>query len=382
LSPRAVSPQLLATEVQLDVGLERHIDNGGSLISRSLPGGDPEFFLASIDTRLWTPRIVAISNGPAVVGLMFAKERKVMGMRSGLIYADDTLGGMVAAERSLRSQVFEAGVAHLMSCKGTRGLRLLVPQSGPAVSIIQRRTQPSAQHPPMDVHYVSRSSYHPVLPLGDSYEGFLESMGKQTRRNFRYYRRRLESRGHHHVSEMSLDQFERAAKRLEGLNVIGSHRGGTPRAMRMLKAVERPVLMGLRHENGEWLSIVGGWREGDRIVVFIQMNNDQDYPEDSLCTVARACLIDTAIQQGTRELVFWAGVGLPLARYCSPVPTLDVHLDARTLFWRTTRRIVAAVSPMLSGKVAELAHWVVPARTDAPDSHAVNLAYPASMDQE
>src|ERR1700685_3556432 len=92
-----------------------------------LLGCDPAFFLASVDGARWTPRILTISSGSSVVGFLFAKERKIAGLRSGLIYADDTLGGMVAAEAGLEEQVFEAGVSYLMYSSGARGLRLLVP---------------------------------------------------------------------------------------------------------------------------------------------------------------------------------------------------------------------------------------------------------------
>ena len=55
-----------------------------------------------------------------------------------------------------------------------------------------------------------------------------------------------------------------------------------------MSQVQRPMLTGLRGPDGEWLSILGGWYEGDQAVVFLQMNNDQGYPQDSLCARSRA----------------------------------------------------------------------------------------------
>ena len=336
---------------------QSRVRDGGVPSEPELLGCDPAFFLASVDGSRWTPRILTISSGASVVGFLFAKERKVAGLRSGLIYADDALGMMVAAKPGLEEQVFEAGVSHLMFSLGARGLRLLVPPSGYAMNAIRHLVQES----PLDVHY-GRSDHHTELPLGESYEAFLKGLGDKTRRNFRYYRRRFESRGHLVVPQMGFSVFEQAAHRLEKLNVTGSGRNGILRAMRMLNTVKQPLLMGLRHENGEWLSILGGWYEADRVVVFMQMNNEREFPQESLCTVARSYLIDAVIQCGFRKLVFWAGVGGPIARYCIPVPALGVYLDARTPLWRATRRVVALTTSLLPRKASVLANWVSPAQ--------------------
>jgi hypothetical protein len=336
---------------------QSRVRDGGVPSEPELLGCDPAFFLASVDGARWTPRILTISSGASVVGFLFAKERKFAGLRLGLIYADDVLGMMVAAKPGLEEQVFEAGLSHLMFSSGARGLRLLVPPTGYAMNAIRRLAQES----PLDVH-CGGSDHHTELPLGGSYEAFLKGLGDKTRRNFRYYRRRFESRGHLIVPQMGLSVFEQAAYTFEKLNVIGAGRNGIRRAMRMLKTAKRPLLMGLRHENGEWLSILGGWYEGDRVVVFMQMNNEREFPQESLCTVARSYLIEAAIQGGFRKLVFWAGVGGPIARYCVPVPALGVYLDARTPLWRATRRVVALTASLLPRKASELANWVSPAQ--------------------
>jgi hypothetical protein len=357
-SAHAAQLRLVTTETRFRAHQSQsRVRDGGVPREPELLGCDPAFFLASVDGARWIPRVLTISSGASIVGFLFAKERKFAGLHLGLIYADDVLGMMIAAKPGLEEQVFEAGLSHLMFSSGAHGLRLLVPPSGYAMNAIRRLTQES----PLDVHY-GRSDHHTELPLGDSYEAFLKGLGDKTRRNFRYYRRRFESRRHLVVPQMDFSVFEQAAYRLEKLNVIGAGRNGIGRAMRMLKTAKRPLLMGLRHENGEWLSILGGWYEGDRVVVFMQMNNEREFPQESLCIVARSYLIEAVIQDGFRKLVFWAGVGGPIARYCVPVPALGVYLDARTPLWRTTRRVVALTASLLPRKASELANWVSPAQ--------------------
>jgi hypothetical protein len=357
-SADAARLQLVTTETRFRADHpQSRVRDSGVLSELELLGCDPAFFLASVDGSRWIPRIFTISSGASVVGFFFAKERKFAGLPLGLIYADDVLGMMIAAKPGLEEQVFEAGLSHLMFSSGARGLRILVPPSGYAMKAMRRLAQESL----LDVH-CGRSDYHTELPLGGSYEAFLQGLGDKTRRNFRYYRRRFESRGHLVVPQMDFSVFEEAAHRLEKLNVIGAGRNGIRRAMRMLQTAKRPLLMGLRHQNGEWLSIVGGWYEGDRVVVFMQMNNEREFPQESLCIVARSYLIEAAIQSGLQRVVFWAGVGGPIARYCVPVPAQGVYLDARTPLWRATRRIVALTASVLPRKASELANWISPAQ--------------------
>jgi hypothetical protein len=351
---------VVTTEVSADARESLSFYRDTSFLQRG-SGCDPGVFLASIDPRQWIPRILSIYQGQSIVGFICAKERKVLGLRSGLISGDDTLSRMVAAEPGMEGEVFEAGVRHFLSSSRTHGLRLVLPPDGHALNAIQR----IAEHAPVDVQY-RQAQYHTALPLGDSYDSFLHGLGDKTRRNFRYYRRRFESVHRSYVPQMELHEFGQVALQLEKLDVVGANLNGIKRGMRMMSQVQRPMLTGLRGPDGEWLSILGGWYEGDQAVVFLQMNNDQGYPQDSLCTVARGYLIESLIAMGIRKLVFWAGVGGPIARYCAPVPTVGVFLDKRTLPWRATRRIAALSTSILPRKVSrELASWVTPIQSSS-----------------
>ena len=314
----------------------------------------PRFYLASIDQKAWIPRVVEHTEAGSTVGVVYAKERKLAGVATGLIYADATLDAMVVAKPEHRERVLELALRQFVNRRGFLGLRLLVPAAGYEIRVIERILASSR----LDVRRI-RVENHSVLELTSSYESFLATLGPRTRRNFRYYRRRFESVGEY-VPDVSLTEFQSVAMRMLKQSVVGAQRSRVDRTVRMLSAVDRPILVGLRGHDGEFLSIIGGWYEFDRAVVIFQMNNERDHSQSSLSLVARGYLIEELIAQGVRRLLFWAGVGAPLDRYSYFLPTMRIHLDTPTLVWRTLRGLAARANAFLPRRLAEFASWIEP----------------------
>lgn len=315
----------------------------------------PHFFLSSVQRNIWSPLAVVVSRNELTVGIVYAKERKVAGFGLGLIYVDATLDGMVVADPVDRESVFEVALRRLIDRRGNRGLRLLIPNGGLERQAIQKILDSR----PLDVNY-SPVEHHCVVELGPDYEAFLEKLGKRTRRNFRYYRRRLEAAGHTYVQDILPAEFERAAFKLLEKDVVGADRDGIHRTLAMLAAVKNPFYVGIRHQNGELLSILGGWRERDYGVVFFQMNNDRDYPQSALCITLRGYLIESMIATKIPDLLFWGGVGDPLRRYCRILPATGVHLDLPTFGWRASRRLIGWTTHLLPERLRPIAGWVAP----------------------
>lgn len=314
----------------------------------------PDFFLASITPRLWKPRIVAVRQRGELIGALYTKERKLRGFPTGLVYGDATLNAMVIAKPPERGAVFYAGLKSLLESR-TLGLRLQLPPAG-----YEMQTLPSlVRH--FGLEYTAfPSQNHLVLPLGRSYDEFLGHVGPRTRRNFRYYRRRFESEGHIYVEDVPLSEFRSAAFGLLQQKVIGADREGLSRALAMVAHARRPLLAGLRSTDGDWLSLVGGWSEGTRHVIFLQMNSDRHHSRSSLCLVLRGYLFESLIRKGIRNVVFWAGVGEPLNRYSTPIPTLSVYVDKPYKIWRQVRQLVANGIRRLPPEIAWRAHWIAP----------------------
>jgi hypothetical protein len=132
------------------------------------------------------------------------------------------------------------------------------------------------------------------------------------------------------------------------------------RAFAVLRAVDKPLLTGLRAKGGDWLAILGGWYSGPDPIVFMQMNDEQDHAESSLALVLRSYLIERAIAGGAQRLIFWAGVGGPIAKYAFPLPTTAVYLDNSHLGWRIFRRAVSRLRVHLPPSLLQTTEWVVP----------------------
>src|ERR1035438_448558 len=320
------------------------------------------FYLASIAKDAWIPRVVTITQDGSTLGVVYAKERKIAGIATGLFYADATLDAMVVARPENRERVFEDAVRQLVNRRGFRGLRILAPPKGYEDSAIERILASVR----LDVRR-TRIENHSVLELASSYELFLAGLGQRTRRNFRYYRRRFESAGAY-VPAVSLAEFQSVAMRMLKQPVVGAQPSRVDRALRMLSAAGRPILVGLRRHDGEFLSIVGGWYELDRAVVIFQMNNEREHPQSSLSLVARGYLIEALIAPGVRRLLFWAGAGAPLDRYCHFLPTTRIHLDAPGWVWRTLRGAAARASVFLPRRLAGFASWIEPGVMQTEDS--------------
>ncbi len=321
-----------------------------------VPGSmlDPRFFLASVNEKVWIPRIVVVSRADTTIGIVYAKERKLGVFATGILYADATLNAMVIADPDDREQVFQVAVAALMKRRGVRGLRLLVPPDGFEIPSIGKMVSGGS---PIDVDRVEVEN-HCYLRLTPDYNSFLDGLGSNTRRNFRYYRRRFEGAGHQYVPTMTLAEFANGAAVLAKKSVTGADRDGVKRALDMFSVVNLPWLAGLRHRDGQLLSIAGGWYEPGEATLFLQMNDDRDHKESSLSSVMRGYVIENLIAERIPILRFWAGVGGALFRYRVPVPAVKVYLDKRGIVWHATRFLLPSIAPLFPKRMAWVADWI------------------------
>ncbi len=197
----------------------------------------------------------------------------------------------------------------------------------------------------------SAGSRHSRLSLPGDYESFLRSLGRHTRRNLRYYRRRFETAGNSYVENLSPDEYKIISQELRGKSRIPTQSNILERSIDLLKAAERPLLAGLHAADGRWLSVITGWREENRVAFFSQLNRDIDHPHDSLSMVLRGYVFESLITAGVHTLDFWWGTAGPLVRYAKPFPTVNVHFESRTPQWRILRRLLAMLNRMGVGDV-------------------------------
>jgi hypothetical protein len=314
---------------------------------------NPDMFLASVDPRHWSPLVVAVSRAGQIIGLAQFKERKFRGIATGLLYGDATLNAMVLSSEADRAQVFRAAVGAVLKRRRVRGLRLVVPPDSPELAALRQLSESYSVE--LTCGAVEN---HFSLALEESYASFLAKIGYKTRRNFRYYKRRFDESGHRYVPSMDLVEFEQAAAQLLGKSALDTNRDAIARAMRIFSAAPHPLLAGLQHQDGRWMSIIGGWYEADSAMIFFQMNDDRAHPNSSLSVVMRASLIETLIGDGLQTLRFWAGVAYPLRSYCLPIPAQKAFLDKRGLVWSGSRALLSWLAPLSPTRFKWAADWI------------------------
>jgi len=332
------------------------------LVRQHEPMLDPAFFLASV-SKGWAPRVVVVYTGRDVAGILYAKERVISGISTGVVYADGSLGGMLLSSEQHRQDVFRVALEALLSSPGIRGVRLRLLRDGGDLDAVGQLVVSRS----LDVQYSLIEhddsplwKYHAHLPLAGSYDRFLTRLGSTTRHNFRYYRRRFEASGHQFVDRLSLDELRSAALELASKSkfVTSWRQLEVENGLNMVAASSWPLAIGLKHRNGEWLSVIGGWYRPQGGVLCFQCNNDCDFGADSLSIVLRAYLIESLIGQSLEELVIWADTRPPLSRYVSYVPAVGVRLDLPTYSWRVARLLISTAKPFLPRRLAAAAGWI------------------------
>lgn len=317
---------------------------------------DLEFFLSSI-SREWRPRVAAVRSGEQLRGVIYGKERMLSTVSLGIIYADLSFGSMLFGDAASRSRAFLAGLESMLNLEGIRGVRLRICPNGPEAAAIRELTAAKR----LDTHYF-RVKDHACLSLPDTYLRFLQNLGSTTRHNFRHYRRRLEAAGHIYLESLTLTELCSAASYLRTSCSIPSSEESISRLLNMVSATEKPLAVGLRHRDGDWLSVIGGVYTADSGVLLLQLNNDVKYPRDSLSLVLRAYLIESLIRQKLNKVIIWGGTAPPLSRYVTSVPTIGVHLDVPSHAWRVARSLISTVGPWLPKRFHTDVRWVAPFR--------------------
>ena len=325
------------------------------------PMQDPEFFLASVPTG-WRPRVVAIYRGSEIAGIMYAMERVFHGIRSGIVGADGGLSSPLLGHASHRQVLFRVAVQSLLAHPRIGSVCLAVPQDSDDFAALKQLGDPrgfEVRYSGVQPNDSNLWKNHAHLALPSTYEGFLKRLGYRTRYDFRYYRRRFEAAGHYLVERLSMDELRSAVSHLAPKSKLyGKHHWDHPEPqVNLVATTDRPLAMGLKHQNGEWLSVLGGWYRPRGAVLCFQCNRDQEFAEYSLSLVLRAYLVEHLIRQKLEELVLWWGTGPPLSRYVTYVPAIVMRFDESTLWWRVTRRVITTAGPRLPKRWAEAARW-------------------------
>ncbi|MGH9599753.1 MAG: hypothetical protein ACRD27_07790 [Terracidiphilus sp.] len=298
----------------------------------------PRFFLASLLSEPCRPCVVVVSEGTKIRGLVYCKEREVLGMATGIVLADETLGAMVAAPATETESVMRCAVQALL--KNKTALRWRV--ASERFPLLQ--SESASAHADASFVPVER---HAHLKLPPTYNEFLASVSRYTRHNLCRYRRRSELAGNEFCIDLTFADFCAAAECLLPKSAHALSKLGLQRSLAMTAEMPSRLLIGLRRGSGEWMSLAGLWYTGDRALMALQMN-DCSFARESVSLVLRSYLIEHLINRGIGELVFVDGVSTPLSLYVDQPEGFIAYIDSRSLPWLLVRhgcRLLAKLSP-------------------------------------
>ena len=310
----------------------------------------PCFFLASVLPRDWKPRVVVVSQGRRIAGLLYCKERIVAGIPTGIVLGDDTLGTMVAARPEETEFVMHCAVAALLKHKAALRFRV----ASDRLALLQGESAKANA----DINFC-RQEHHTHLELPRTYDEFLAKVGPHTRRNLRYYRRKSELAGNEFCPDRSFKDLCAAARRLFPKAAYAKRKSDFQRCLAMIEAMPSRLLIGLRRRSSEWISLAAGWYVGDRAFLNLQLN-DRTCRRESVSLVLRSYLIEQLINRGIRELVFWAGSSAPLSFYAAPREEFMTYVDCPSQPRRLVRLVCVTLTKLAPVTFGRWLKWVAP----------------------
>jgi hypothetical protein len=187
-------------------------------------------------------------------------------------------------------------------------------------------------------------------------------MGPKTRRNFRSYRRRAEA----DLRTEFVPEVRMGREELLEINSRSTN-PATREAMLWRYSLQESeqagaMFCGVRSQDGQWLSLIGGRRHGEITEIDWQVNL-AGLPQYSLSTVMRAYLLEHEISRGTRKLMFEGGTPHPMRHSFVLGDATDVLAVRRysTRGWglrRFSRRLFPESNFLAAALHDEAAEWV------------------------
>ena len=229
-------------------------------------------------------------------------EYRICGLRTRAFSTDDSVG--------FRTVI---APAHQRRAMATRAAKALIDLGAHLVLATYESPEPpddSVAAPPAFADLLTGTRHREVgrfLELGPTFDDTLARLGRLTRRNIRYYRRRFEARVSCQLlpdvrPHLTLDEL-RAFNR-QCINPVPDEE--IDLRWRTVCISPESFTIGLRTAAGEWLSIAAGWRHGSTTVLHWQMNA-AGYEHHSICTVMRSFFLEHEVQAGARRLLMYGG---------------------------------------------------------------------------
>jgi len=257
---------------------------------------------------------------------VFLFEYRVMGAPTGAFCADDWAGfRTVIAPESERGAIAALAADAMLE----RGAQIVLVAYGHAA-------QTGAKLPPTSRHAMRWAwRTQPIameLPLEDTMQTTLAKLGRSTRYNLGYYRRRL-------ARELPCEFVADARGMLQEREMQAINEGSlNPVSARDFRqqyesSCQLPggFLLGLRTLGGKWISLVGGWRQAGTTVHYWQMNT-AGHEKLSIGKAMLSYFLEYEVSLRTKTLIYNGGTPNPI-RF-SFTPHEVTYLIVQRKSWR------------------------------------------------
>lgn len=299
-----------------------------------------EYFLTATENLKKIPHLVLVTSrtdveaaelrAEDIEGAVLVYEYKVAGFRSTLFAACDYNGSRaVIAPASLRRQVSAAVCRYLMD-HGAQVVLLSMEPGSP--ESCQTSFEGAMTGDRKHWWGTQRREVGATITLQKTFDATLATMGKHTRRNLRYYRRKAEAELN--CSFASDVKNSLTMSQLVELNQSSTHpvlQSTLERRYKTTKSMEGFFCVGLSGDGGEWISLLGGRRHHGVTEVDWQMNRS-GLAKYSVGTVIRSYLIEYEITTGTKKLFFEGGTPHTMRHSFLTEEAMDIVVINRSLF--------------------------------------------------
>lgn len=349
---------------------------------RDLPDTlQPDFFLAALE---WyrRPCVAVVKRIGEIVGVVYGWEMTIRRVPTGYVFIDDSLELAVASSQKHRDSVLKTAVSSWLNSRRIAALRITLAQDTPDIDAIREGSSAYSVE-----RFEELRNLHPILPLPSSYEAFESALGSRTRKHIRQYRRHSQNDNECYVRNMEISEFRTAVSTFSEKTRYTLPDNEVQRLFRMASQlnVEKRMLAGLRTQEGEWISVVMGWKEVGRGVLVDQFNDEKrcaqsDVEEShmksiSVSALLRSFVIEQLIEEGFQTLWIYGATGGFLTRYTKRLRGVTIYLDRSTILWRAVRAIARFARRHLRKEIADKLEWINPPRPVSFQA-ARQVAYP------
>jgi hypothetical protein len=312
-----------------------------------------EYFLTAAENLKKTPYLVLLASRSDLSvfelrpsdlwGAVLVYEYRLLGFGSSLFTAGDYNGSRaVIAPAKLRRQVSAAVCRYLMDRGAQIVLLNLEPGSPDSCQICFEGAMAGSTKCWWGTQ---RREVGATIALYTNFDATLARMGKHTRRNMRYYRRKAEAElGCSFVADV---KSTLTMAQLVELNYASTHpvpHSIVERRYQTTRSMDGFFCVGLSGPDGQWISLLGGRRHHGVTEVDWQMNRD-GLAKHSVGTVIRSYLIEHEIAIGMQKLFFEGGTPHSMRHSFLSEEAMDIVVMNRSLSVFLLRKIARWLRP-------------------------------------